>query len=121
MELQPRFEQPKNPEQEKEELIKLLEKNDLRGDDNTEAIVMTRERLNDWLANREKEVEQLTDDEYCIGQIELNRELACLYLAAGYTEEARSNFDAAQMQAWQEGRDELYHKITEEIESIFKE
>ena len=76
----------------------------------------TKELLNNWTSEQEKQVEH--SDDYQAEQIQFNLRRARLYFEAGYIEEAFANFEAAREQAWNERRDELYQSIMKEMGEI---
>ena len=78
-----------------------------------------RELLDKWTREEEARVEQ--SDDYHLEQISFNLKRARLYFAAGYVDEAIENFEAAQIQAWNEQKSDLYQEITDEIEKLESE
>ena len=50
--------------------------------------------------------------------IELNLKRGRLYIEAGYIEEGLEVLESARMQAWNEGREELYNQIMAEMDEI---
>ena len=105
MEKEPTFEENETPEQQ---LVRLLKEKGVQYPE-------VREFLDNWTREQEKKVEQTDDPE---APIKFNLLRARLYFKAGYVEEAFENFEAARMQAWNEGRDELYQSIMEEMNQI---
>ena len=75
-----------------------------------------RRLLNSWEDEQERLVEASAD--YHLAQIELNLRRGRLYFAAGYKEDARANFESARTQAWNEGREELFRSIMEEMDKL---
>jgi len=108
MEKEPIFEENETPEQK---LVRLLKDMKEKGVENPEVMKL----LDNWTREQEKKVEQTDDPE---APIKFNLLRARLYFKAGYVEEAFENFEAARMQAWNEGRDELYQSIMEEMNQI---
>lgn len=108
MEKEPTFENKESPEQQ---LVRLLKE---KGVEDPE----TREFLDIWTREQEKQIEQSTGDEYSIAQIQFNLRRARLYFTAGYIEEAFENFEGARIQAYNEQRNELYQAIMEEMNKI---
>lgn len=68
-----------------------------------------------WTIEQEIQVENSNDPE---APIQFNLRRARLYLEAGLTEGAFENFEAAQTQAQNEHKDELYQAIEKEINEI---
>jgi hypothetical protein len=107
MEKEPKFEN-ENKRISERQLIQLLKE---KGAEDSEV----KEILIKWTKEQEKKVKESNDPE---APINFNVQRARLYSEAGYYKEAYENFEAAQTQAYQEGRDELYQEITEEINEI---
>lgn len=110
MEKGPTFENEESPEQQ---LVRLLKE---KGAEDPE----TREFLDIWTREQEKQVEQSTGEEYRIAQIQFNLKRARLYFEGGYVQEAFENFEAARMQAWNEQRNELCQKIMKEMDELME-
>lgn len=87
-------------------LVKLLKE---KGPEDPEAFSL----LTSWIVEQEQQVERSGNPE---AAIQFNLRRARLYFDAGYIDESLENYEAAQTQAWNEGRDELYQKITDEIQ-----
>lgn len=98
----------KNKENPEQQLIRLLKE---KGSKNQEA----KDLLISWTIEQEKQVEKSVNPE---APIQFNLQRARLYFKAGYIEEALENFEAAQIQAWGEQRNELYEAITKEVNEI---
>lgn len=98
----------KNKENPEQQLIQLLKE---KGAKNQEA----KDLLISWTIEQEKQVEKSVNPE---APIQFNLQRARLYFKAGYIEEALENFEAAQIQAWSEQRNELYETITKEVNEI---
>lgn len=100
-----------NKESLEQQLVRLLKEKGVE-------YLETREFLDAWTREQEKQIEQSTGEEYSIAQIQFNLKRARLYFEGGYAEEAFENFEAARMQAYNEQRDELYQAIMEEMDKI---
>src|SRR3989338_1473456 len=106
MEQEKKFENTENTEQK---LVRLLKG---KGVEDTETMGL----LMDWTIKQERLVEQ--SDDYPLEQIQFNLKRARLYFEAGCMDEAFDNFDAARIQALNEGRKELFAAIMWEMKSL---
>ena len=103
---------PENVGDKEKRLAGLLKE---RGVEDPEA----RSLLDSWTRGQESEVKESSDP--ATAAIELNLRKARLYFAAGHGEEAFESFEAAQMQARNENRDELYQTIIAEMDRLESE
>lgn len=76
-----------------------------------------RELFDKWLDNRQAEVEKKNTSK---ATLDLNIEIAEIYRDSAMIEAAIDAFHDAASQAWNEGDDELYEKLIDEIEKLEK-
>lgn len=110
------FEQPIEKNDKKTE-VPLTPEN--KGDDRQELIEALKkgegkELLNKWLLKEEGKVKESANPS--LEAINLNLKRARLYYEAGFMEEAFENFEDARRQAHNEGRDDLYNLIMNEMD-----
>src|SRR3990167_6935478 len=97
------FEKSETPEKR---LVRLFKE---RGPEDKEAI----ELLDSWTREQERQVANMPR-----ATIEFNLRRGRLYLAAGYTDEAFENFEAARLEAWSENNERLYTAIGDEMDRL---